>query len=482
MEEEVKTKKSKKGLLAIIILVIIAAIVGGVYLYSRKTSAKDKFVGLIEKPVSELEKQAKKLETLKTSTEITAKLETNDESLKQYEQIVNKLTMNTAAEIDYNKLTALAKLNLKYDGKDILNAKEYADEGFSNLYLYVDGLFDKYFKISADKYLKQNENLDADYETIGRIAIETVKDNLKDEYFSQENVDGLEKITLNMTKKDIEEMVYNVIKDLEKDEKFLGAFGKDSENVKTALEEMIKDYDEEKKNAEYDEEENAKTYIKASVYKNRSKELVKLEAQVVVDEDTMLNVLFDATNKENITAELSAMDYYKATFEKTANKAELKLLEYDEEVFSIVINKIDENKFEIKLAAEENEIIANVNKVAENNYKYTLTAKTKTYGHTATMELFDGTIKVEKLENGQEKLELVFNIPELGKITLNINSKVEENVELEAVDVSNNVDIDNLTDADTQKIYSNLQKMPIYSLINTMLQQYYMNNYSYYGY
>ena len=81
-----------------------------------------------------------------------------------------------------------------------------------------------------------------------------------------------------------------------------------------------------------------------------------------------------------------------------------------------------------------------------------------------TGEEESGTITIQGVE--KDKYELVMNIPNQGKITLNIEVKQDSNTTLDSVDVSNSVDTSALSQADMMTIYSNLSKMKIYSLIS----------------
>lgn len=86
-----------------------------------------------------------------------------------------------------------------------------------------------------------------------------------------------------------------------------------------------------------------------------------------------------------------------------------------------------------------------------------------------TGEEESGTITIQGVE--KDKYELVMNVPNQGKITLNIEVKQDSNTTLDNVDVSNSVDTSALSQADIMTIYSNLSKMKIYSLISQNMPQ-----------
>ena len=57
------------------------------------------------------------------------------------------------------------------------------------------------------------------------------------------------------------------------------------------------------------------------------------------------------------------------------------------------------------------------------------------------------------------------NVPDVGKVTLNIEIKNSEIVDIEDVNTSNSVDINSMKTEDLFKLYTNLTKMKIYPYI-----------------
>ena len=80
------------------------------------------------------------------------------------------------------------------------------------------------------------------------------------------------------------------------------------------------------------------------------------------------------------------------------------------------------------------------------------------------------TVTVNK--KSQDSYEIVLdNVPDLGKATLNIEIKNDSKTDLDSIDVSDSVDIRNLSQVDSMKIYSNLMSMKIYPLIAPFMNQ-----------
>ena len=73
------------------------------------------------------------------------------------------------------------------------------------------------------------------------------------------------------------------------------------------------------------------------------------------------------------------------------------------------------------------------------------------------------------LETEKGKYELNADVPELGKVKLNIEVKEEAATEIENVNTADSVDVNNMTQADQLKILGNIVNMKIYQYIAPLL-------------
>ena len=73
------------------------------------------------------------------------------------------------------------------------------------------------------------------------------------------------------------------------------------------------------------------------------------------------------------------------------------------------------------------------------------------------------------VETENNKFEITVDAAKLGKITLNMEVKNEKDTDLNNIDVSDSVDINNMTQADMIKLYGNLMNMKIYQYIAPLL-------------
>ena len=78
-------------------------------------------------------------------------------------------------------------------------------------------------------------------------------------------------------------------------------------------------------------------------------------------------------------------------------------------------------------------------------------------------------ITVTVVETEKDKFEIKVDAGETGKITLNMEVKNDTNIDLDKIDVSNSVDINNMSQADMMKLYGNLANMKIYQYIAPFL-------------
>ena len=376
MEEnknETPMKKGNKGLVAVLAIIIIAILAGVAYYFLKPTSAKDVFVGGIDATLNKSsEKLQSNVDKINTTITLSGNIESSDEQVKQLAQYINEGKITYNVQVDKNSKKALLGANIDYKGENLLNGKVfYAND--DNIYLYVQDLFDKYFKVSLNEVAGDEESITSlknmfdenivssekiDVKKVAGIIEEELIKNLKDEYFSKEKVDGMTKNTMKITVADLKQIVKNIATSLKSNEEFLKCFEK-SDEVKNALEETIEGLNEV--DAKYDDKS-----IEVSLYtKGMKNEVAKFEVKIPTSEEAFV-------------------------------------------VLTIV--ETEKNKLEIKIDAD----------------KY-------------------------------------------GIITLNMEVKNDTNTDLDSVDVSNSVEINNMSQADMFTLYGNLMNMKIYQYIAPFL-------------
>ena len=371
------TKKNGKGLVIVLAIVIIALLAGAAYYFLRPTATpKDVFVGGIEKVFeSSTKKLGEDIKKLNTTVSLSGNIESSNEEISKIAQYINqgKLTYNVQMDTEAKKM--LVNVGVDYQNENILNGKVYYASGDENIYVYVQDLFDKYFKVNAKEAAGSEEGLASidsifngemstangkvDTKKVANIIKESLKKNLKDEYFTKETVDGLTKNTMKLTVGELKALAKNIITELKDNQEYRACFEKQDE-VKQVLEDALKEFDDLK-------------------------------------------------------------------------------------------NTYDNNPFEVSI--------------------YTKGPKYDIEKVDAKIELPESkTLSMTLAEIEKEKYELNAEIPDFGKVKLNIEVKEEAATEIENVNTADSVDVNNMTQADQMKLIGNLMNMKLYQYLAPLMQ------------
>lgn len=380
-KKETPTKKSNKGLVAVLAIIIIAIIVGVGYYFLKPTSPKDVFVGGINSAFESSEKQlSEEVKKINTTVTLSGNIESSDEEINQVAKYINEGKISYNVQLDKETKKVLLSANVDYQNENLLSGKLYYANGDENVYLYVQDLFDKYFKFNLKEAVKNEDDLSSiqnmfngdvsttvgkiDSKKVATILKDTIVSNLKDEYFTKEKVDGLTKNTMKLTITELKQMIKNITTSLKDNQEFLNCFEK-KEEIKEGLEDLLKEIDE----TDADEEISN---IEVSIYTKGMK------------------------------------------------------------------NEVE--KFEIKLTNSKSEQMI---------------------------------INITETEEG--KFVIDADIPEVGKVKLNLEVKNDTNTDIENANVSDSVEINNMSQGDMLKLYGNLMNMKLYKYIAPLMQGGMMN-------
>ena len=380
-KKETPTKKSNKGLVAVLAIIVIAILVGVGYYFLRPTSPKDVFVGGINSAFESSEKQlAEEVKKINTTVTLSGNIESSDEEINQVAKYINEGKMSYNVQLDKETKKILLSANIDYKDENLLSGKLYYANGDENVYLYVQDLFDKYFKFNLKEAVKNEDDLSSiqnmfngdvsttvgkiDSKKVATILKDTIVSNLKDEYFTKEKVDGLTKNTMKLTITELKQMIKNITTSLKDNQEFLNCFEK-KEEIKEGLEDLLKEINEADTN-------EGISNIEVSIYTKGMK------------------------------------------------------------------NEVE--KFEIKLTNSKSE------------------------------QMIMNMVETEK-----GKFVIDADIPEVGKVKLNIEVKNDTNTDIENVNVSDSVEINNMSQGDMLKLYGNLMNMKLYKYIAPLMQGGMMN-------
>lgn len=397
-----KKQNSGKAIIIAIFLILALAIAGGVYYYIKTTTPKNVFVNKINGLMDTSKSQnVKDITKFNTTLSLSGNIETTNKEVAEIANIINNGKIKLNIQSDMNN--TLVNADLDYKNEKLLQAKALYKSGDSNVYVFVQDLFDKYFKIDTNTTLNNSIEVKSDeLELVNQtkaqsIIKEIITKVLKEDYFYKENVDGMTKNTMKLSLAEIEEVYNSFITELKDNQEYLNCY-KNPEKAK----EMF---------------ENTQKSVKEAI---------------------------DTYNKEiDSDKAILEISLYTKGFSKEAEKIEFKVKTPESEEGKITINKVDKE-----------------------TYGFSFEYKTEKDGVNVTAEAFKGTVKFEKKDNETVNINLVIdNVPDVGKVTLNMELKNSENVNIEDVNTSNSVDINSMKTEDLFKLYTNLTKMKIYPYI-----------------
>lgn len=397
-----KKQNSGKAIIIAIFIILALAIAGGVYYYIKTTTPKNVFVNKINGLMDTSKSQnVKDITKFNTTVSLSGNIETTNKEVAEIANIINNGKIKLNIQSDMNN--TLVNADLDYKNEKLLQAKALYKSGDSNVYVFVQDLFDKYFKIDTNTTLNNSIEVKSDeLELVNQtkaqsIIKEIITKILKEDYFYKENVDGMTKNTMKLSLAEIEEVYNSFITELKDNHEYLNCY-KNPEKAK----EMF---------------ENTQKSVKEAI---------------------------DTYNKEiDSDKAILEISLYTKGFSKEAEKIEFKVKTPESEEGKITINKVDKE-----------------------TYGFSFEYKTEKDGVNVTAEAFKGTVKFEKKDNETVNINLVIdNVPDVGKVTLNMELKNSENVNIEDVNTSNSVDINSMKTEDLFKLYTNLTKMKIYPYI-----------------
>ena len=399
-----KKEKSGKALIIILLLIIVLAIAGGVFYYIKTSAPKNVFVSKINGFMDTANAENNKdLTKFNTTISLSGNIETTNKEITEYANIINNGKINLNVQTEMNN--TLINANLDYQNDELLNAKALYKMGDNNVYLFVKDLYDKYFKINTDSVLASNNSL------------EIKNDDL--ELVNQDKANSITKEIITKILK--EDYFYKENVD-----------GMTKNTMKVSIAEIETIY-----NSYITELKDNQDYL--NCYKNPEK-VKKMFENVQKSVQESFDKYKNDINKDTAILEISL---YTKGLSKEIEKVEFTVKTPESDEGKIIINKIDKD-----------------------TYGFSFEFKTEKDGMLVTAEAFKGTVKLEKKDKETFNLNIVIdNVPDVGKVTLNIEIKNSEIVDIEDVNTSNSVDINTMKTEDLLKLYTNLTKMKIYPYI-----------------
>lgn len=411
--EQNKSQKIFKiiGLIVIVLIIIVALLIG--YYFYKSNNPKTVFTNTINKYLDNYEESiTKKVNTQNTTIDLGLNINTTNTDAKKIAEIINNSSVQLNTQLDYQNKKALAKISVNYENEKLVDGKIYYDSDEKAAYGYVENLFDKYFKIdlSSSKYNELNESL-------------------KDVFETQSEMKLGEKVSLKKAN--------NILKK------------KIAENL----------------NSEYFSKEKSEITIKEKTSKVNKFKMTLTQKQLVEMLQSIFNELSEDEeflncweDKDNIKDSLTQIS---KSLDETEKNDDMKI---DFNIYKKgILNEF--LKFEVIAYQDDEQVSFSIIKENKNLYNFEGNSVSNSDNKAETIT---GKINIEKVDENTYKYTITTNIPDFGDITLNLGISNVVNKDIENIDKSNNVSVDELTTNDQKTIMNNLSKMKIYELISSL--------------
>lgn len=404
--ENFDVKKPKKKGLLIAVIAIIAVVIALIATYFL-IFTKPQFI--FSKAIDKMFVKTDKIDSMKLDYKLKASVETDDIKIKQYAEELEKCTLNFGFQLDAESKQEVVALGLDYKDEQVIDLKTYYNN--EGIYLYLDEIFEKYIKVDAD------EN-----------QIVAIKEAF--EQFSDENIKKSNKIM-------------KIFRDeLKKQIKEEGTFEKTKETIKIG--------DKDKKVTKY---------------------TLNLSQESLIN--ILSNMLLNLSEDEEF---LEAMgdDSFKSELEKASKALTENLNKLDKDMLNVKINIYTKgilNNFagmDIEINTSMNNqkaaIVFNVLKESKEIYEYSIKLKSQGINAKVLSGKIENQIEKDTKNEGKGKVIITAKVPEYIyslKANIEVDYSIEVNNGIDKVDVSNSVNMKDLTEKDTDSIRKKLMTKPL---------------------
>ena len=399
VNEDFNVKKPKKKGLIVggIVLLILIIAILGVTYYFTSSKPEKLFNSYIDKLFAS---ETEDYNSVKMNAEIkiSGELENNIDQTTFDE--IGKCVLKMGAQADIEKRQEIVDLGLEYDKKSVIDAKIYYNDG--KIYTYFNDIFDKYIEIDMDEY--QKEALKEIFETADKKQIKNTQKAM------------------------------NILRDeLKAEIKEQGEFEKEKTEIDIG--------DKEEKVTK-----NTLTLSQKEVYK-----LIANICSNLSKNDDFLDC-FEESPKD-ILKEMA--EEFKD--EEKDSKNNIKISIYTKGIS----NKFVGMDISVNVESGAQTLIFTVLKEDKDTYSYDAGMKSS----FMKINLISGKVEIEKekdSKNEQEgKAKITMEIAEMGKISLEMTYSAEYNKEIDKIDISNSVKMNDIKEDEAEAIMKKLMERPL---------------------
>ena len=416
--------KKKKIIVTIVIIVAVALLVAGGILIYQNYSNKNRIVTSFNELKTAL------VETLNLNEE-----NTNNGSIRQTvtgsttfninpllgnstdgsDIIINNLNnsvFNYEYRIDTESKNMYLDGSLLFSNAEMLGINFYQAESIS--YVFLRNIFDKYIVIEDNDfftYLEESEQAVDDINYIYDKIIESLGNNITNDDIKVTNVDGKKKISLELDEKRLDEISKNIVEDLKKDDRAKEILGEGLDNLDTSSDSSTTDNN---------------SYLYYNIY--LEKDNIVTYQFGVNDDESDYSIEFNNGDEKSFIIKEGNTETLKGIITNNNDTTTIALSSNNTNLGTVTINENNINLNIVLDSATNTGITANITSNTSNNNITTTFA-----------------------------IALSINGSSVDILTATDNKTITDGVaDFSNIDTTNNISVNNLTEADITTIENNL--------------------------
>ena len=443
--------RNKKLLFILIpVIIVVLALVAGIVFLSLNSSPEKIFKNSVSQVFGMFETTEEQYSTMKGTMNLTANIESDDEDVQALNMMLGGASVGVDMQVDATNMVVNENLNIKYNNESLLNASILLQD--EKGYVYLPDWLNKYLELPEEnmeyseltEYYDKIATLDQDalMEAIEKELIVAISNEKLVQEKTTVLLNGQEvKVTastLSLKDAQINAFYSNLFNNLKNNEKFQVALGAYKDEVLAAIGEMMQ---------EMEDTEDIE-FIFTIYTKGFLNEFVGISAKAInsyYEETIGINIVRHSEGKY----EFVAYDEYE---------------EEREEVLKVTVEDKKESKNKgtatITITVDGEQLVL--------LYKYETQGDQTTFTLSTEIEGVTFAIFGNAVENGNNvKGNFVISLQEetMGKVNLNCAYDFTYGVQVQKVDTTNAVLIDELSEEDQTTLMTNLQNSTLYQII-----------------
>jgi len=370
------------------------------------------------------------------------------------------LVLNANINLSHNN--SYLDLNSKIMGEDFIKIESLINN--ENIYIKFKDAIDSFYYLPMDSILEDTNNYSSisdltkdDIKVLAKHLEKSILQDLENSDFQKNSetltLDGktykTNRLSLNLSSKEVRQIIINLLNNIINDNKAIQVLQKfDSSITANDINNALSSFEIESSNASDSDALNISFYISGL------SDVVRLELLT-------LNNAVDSVATDNIKV---TIDMYKNNFNNDVSKIVMKT--NNEELFNIKLTKLSDTKTNLEILANDGidttTIKGDYNKTAESIVLNVDLLNNNEKVGTLTYSI------VRIVKNQEYKIDIKFNTQD-DSIVFNCLNNVLLNEAIPTIDTNNAVDINNISEEDSEKIMTYIhEKMALLGLDNML--------------